>query len=161
VKKIVGIMGPGEQATDVDTRNAYEIGKHCASKGYVVLTGGVNLGVMNAGLMGAREMGGLTIGLLPDRDRVNASQFVDVAICTGMGAGRNYINALSSDVLVACGLGAGTASEICLSIRAGKKVVLVGLDERDVEFFVRMAATQVFEAKDAKDACEMIDKLKL
>jgi len=39
-KTIIGIMGPGELATDQDKRNAYELGKLIAAEGWVLLSGG-------------------------------------------------------------------------------------------------------------------------
>jgi uncharacterized protein (TIGR00725 family) len=50
--------------------------------------------------------GSLTIGILPD-GKVQVSRFVDVAILTDLGQARNNVNVMSSDVIVACGLGGG------------------------------------------------------
>lgn len=47
VKTIIGVMGPGSNSSDQDLKNAYEIGKYIASKGYVTLTGGRDEGVWN------------------------------------------------------------------------------------------------------------------
>lgn len=45
-RTIIGIMGPGEKATEADLRNANEIGGLCAQHDYLVMTGGRPLGVM-------------------------------------------------------------------------------------------------------------------
>lgn len=45
------------------------------------------------------------------------TQAVDIPIVTGMGSARNNINALSSNVLVAVGMGPGTASEVALALK--------------------------------------------
>ncbi|MCL2229196.1 MAG: cytochrome [Firmicutes bacterium] len=160
MKKIVGIMGPREEsATKDDLKNAYEIGKFCAAKGYVVLTGGVKSGVMDAGLKGAKDGGGLTIGLLPGKDTSAVSDFVDIPICTGMGAGRNYINAISSDFFVACGMSPGTSSEISFAIQVGKKIILVGLYKEANDFYKKLAGGKnIFVVKDYNDACKVIEK---
>ena len=42
MNKIIGIMGPND-ATEENLKDAYEIGKYIASKGYTVLTGGLKL----------------------------------------------------------------------------------------------------------------------
>lgn len=42
-----------------------------------------------------------------------------------MGSARNNVNVLSSDVVVACGTGAGTISEITLALKAQKPIVLL------------------------------------
>ncbi len=46
----------------------------------------------------------------------------------------NNINVLSSDVVVACGSGAGTTSEIMLALKAEKPVILLNLSEKLVAF---------------------------
>jgi hypothetical protein len=49
-----------------------------------------------------------------------------------MGSARNYINVLTSEVIVACGAGgAGTASEIALALKSNKFVVLFNSSEAD------------------------------
>jgi uncharacterized protein (TIGR00725 family) len=123
-KTIIGIMGPGETATAQDLQNAYELGKNIAQQGWIVLTGGRNIGVMDAASKGAKSVNGLTVGILPGRDHQDVSEAVDIAIFTDMGNARNNINVLSSDVVIACGMGAGTASEVALALKNQKKVIL-------------------------------------
>ena len=66
---------------------------------------------------GARAAGGLTIGLLPAEDPDEANEYIDVAIATGLGHGRNAILARTADGVVALGGGLGTLSEIALALR--------------------------------------------
>src|SRR5262245_40619566 len=105
---MVGVMGPGEGASERDRESAYQLGRAVAQEGWAVITGGRNQGVMDSASRGAKEAGGLTIGILPSPDRGGMSAFVDVPVVTGMGEARNNINVLSSDVVFACGMGAGT-----------------------------------------------------
>jgi uncharacterized protein (TIGR00725 family) len=106
-------MGAGEDARAIDVRNAFALGSAIADQGWIVLTGGRNRGVMDAASKGAKASGGLTVGILPTKNRRTTSAAVDIAILTDMGSARNYINVLTSDVIVACGEGgAGTVSEI-------------------------------------------------
>lgn len=63
--------------------------------------------------------GGLTIGVLPGIDAGEVSSAIDVPIVTGMGSGRDNINALSGDIMLAVGMGPGTAAEISLALKAG------------------------------------------
>lgn len=63
---------------------------------------------------------------------------VDIAIITGMGNARNNINVLSSHVVIACGMGAGTAAEVALAVKAGKPVILLTDDSLSKLFFERM-----------------------
>jgi len=64
---------------------------------------------------------GLTIGILPTDDTNAISKAVDIAIITDMGNARNILCPLS-DVVIACGMGAGTASEIALALKGIRKL---------------------------------------
>ncbi|MBW4521324.1 MAG: TIGR00725 family protein [Scytolyngbya sp. HA4215-MV1] len=145
-KIIIGVMGPGEGATDRDLTVAYELGRAIALDGWVVLTGGRNTGVMDAACRGAKSAHGLTIGILPTNHSNDISAAVDIPILTGMGNARNNINVLSSDGVVACGLGAGTVSEIALALKAHKPVVLLNQSEESQMFFRHLAADAVWIA---------------
>ncbi len=141
---MIGVMGPGEQATPNDLQNAYELGKLIAQQGWVLLTGGRNAGVMDAATQGAKSANGLTVGILPGDDKNGISSSVDIAIFTDMGNARNNINVLSSDVVIACGMGAGTASEIALALKADKKVILLSEDEESKVFFQKLSQENVY-----------------
>ena len=122
---IIGIMGPGDSATSSDLKNANELGHLIAQHDWYLLTGGRNTGVMDAASKGASKAGGTVIGILPSTDKTEASEYLDIPICTGMGSARNNINVLSSDVIIALGTGAGTTSEIMLALKADKPIVLL------------------------------------
>lgn len=66
-KTVIGVMGPGDNATKEECDSAFELGKLIANKGWILLTGGRNVGVMEAASRGAKEAGGLTIGILPGK----------------------------------------------------------------------------------------------
>ena len=83
-----------------------------ANNGFTVLTGGLNIGVQNEGLKGAKDSNGLTIGIMPFNEPEKFSKYVDIPIITNMRSGKNYINALSSNLVIACGVDKGTISEI-------------------------------------------------
>ena len=106
-KPIVGVVGGG--LADVATRDlARATGRAIAAGGALLLCGGRG-GVMEAAARGAREGGGLTIGVLPyPPGGGEANRYVDCALFTGLGDGRNWINACVSDVLIALRGGAGT-----------------------------------------------------
>ena len=157
-KTIIGVMGPGAGATENDKKNAYELGKKIAENGWILLNGGRNIGVMDAVSKGAHDAGGLVIGILPGKNGNDASERVDIPIITGMGGGRNVINVLSCDVVVACGMGAGTLSEIGLAIKAGRKVIILNDDEEGKSFLKHLAPNQILIAKDVEDAIGMVRK---
>jgi len=133
-KTIIGVMGPGEGATEQNIKHAQVLGKLIAEENWVLLTGGRDVGVMNAASKGAKEAGGLTIGILPTEDRKKVSEFVDIPVSTGMGSARNNINVLTPDVVIACGTGAGTTSEIMLALKAQKPLILLSSSTRLQKF---------------------------
>jgi uncharacterized protein (TIGR00725 family) len=118
------VVGPGDAAPEVLTA-AESVGRALAARGAVVVCGGLG-GAMEAACRGAKEAGGTTVGLLPGADRTQANPYVDVAVATGLGEGRNALVARTADALVAVGGGYGTLSEIALALRAGKRVVGLG-----------------------------------
>jgi uncharacterized protein (TIGR00725 family) len=143
-KTIIGVMGPGEQPTAVDVQNAYELGKLISQEGWILLTGGRNIGVMDAANQGAKSVNGLTIGVLPHNNEETISEAVDIAIFTDMGNARNNINVLSSDVVIACGISTGTASEIALALKANKKVILLTDDNEGKAFFKKLLPDNIY-----------------
>jgi uncharacterized protein (TIGR00725 family) len=78
---------------------------------------------MEAACRGACSAGGLTIGILPGRDRREANPFAQVAIPTGLGEARNALVARAADAVVAVGGAYGTLSEIALALKGGRPVV--------------------------------------
>jgi len=156
---MIGVMGPGSGASKTDQQNAYELGKLIAQEGWVLLTGGRNAGVMRAATEGAKAANGLTVGILPTADDRGISEAVDIAIITDMGNARNNINVLSSDVVVACGMGAGTASEVALALKGSKKVVLLTDNQESQLFFKGLSAENLLVAKTPASAIEMVKKV--
>ncbi|WP_432809796.1 TIGR00725 family protein [Pantanalinema sp. GBBB05] len=156
--QIIGVMGPGEQATVSDQQVAYDLGYQIAQTGWVLLTGGRNTGVMDAASRGAKAAGGLTIGILPTHDRRNMSDAVDLAIVTDLGNARNNINVLSSDVVIACGMGVGTTSEIALAIKAGKPVILLNTSLEFQQFFRHLSHQSVFVAESVTAAISIVQQ---
>ena len=120
-RTVVGVMGGGTASAEV-ARMAEELGRLVAEAGWVLLTGGRPAGVMEAASRGARLAGGLVIGVLPGPDPDGASRYVDVAIATNLADGRNLVNVLSSDVVIACPGGAGTLSEVAIAHKIGLPV---------------------------------------
>lgn len=157
-KPIVGVMGPGEGATSEDTAAAYTLGQLIAEAGWIVLSGGRNSGVMDAVNKGAKAAGGLTIGILPSADLMNISEAVDIPILTDMGQARNNINILSSDVILACGMGPGTASEVALALKAQKTVIVLNCPPVAQAFFESIAPKHVLVARTPQGAIELVSR---
>lgn len=155
-KIIIGLMGLGEKATSNDLENAYKLGQIIAQQGWILLTGGRKAGVMDAASRGAKSVNGLTIGILPGKDSQGISEAIDIAIFTDMGNARNNINVLSSDVIIACGMGAGTASEIALAIKSNKKVILLSEDKESKLFFKKLSPDNVDIVENVESAISKI-----
>lgn len=156
VKIIVGVMGPGENATPEENEIAFDLGHAIAKQGWVVLTGGRSFGVMDAAMKGASEANGLTIGIIPDSNDLNASENAHLRIVTGMGSGRNLISVLSSHIVVVLGMAAGTASEVALAIKSNKKVILLNQDEITIRFFKNIGTYRVMIAKSVDEVINQI-----
>lgn len=136
----IGVMG-GAVADERTAAGARELGRLIAESGWVLVSGGRPTGVMQASVTGAHEAGGLTVGVLYDEDRALAAEGLDIVIPTGMGAARNIINVLTSDVVVACRGTGGTLSEIAMALRFGRPVVLLDFDPG--EAFLNAGAADV------------------
>ncbi|MEO8472915.1 MAG: TIGR00725 family protein [Chryseolinea sp.] len=155
-KVIVGVMGPGENATPDENELAYELGRAIAKAGWITLTGGRSFGVMDASMKGAREEGGLTIGILPGDSEKNSSDNAEIKIITSMGSGRNYISVLTSNVIVVLGMAAGTASEVALALKSRKKVILLNQDEITIRFFKNLGSYNVIVTKTVDETMKSI-----
>ena len=152
-------MGPGEQATATDLQNAYELGKLIAQQGWVLLTGGRNVGVMDAANQGAKSANGLTVGILPGNNTNDVSESVDLAIVTNLGNARNNINVLSADVVIACGMSAGTAAEIALALKANKKVILLNNNQESKLFFQRLSPENIYFVHSLVEVIKITNKV--
>ena len=156
MRYVVGVMGPAK-ARRKDIDNARLLGELIARREWVLLTGGRDVGVMNAAGQGAKRVArSITIGILPStKDRV--SKYVDLAIITEMGNARNNVCVMSSHVIVACGLsGPGTVSEVALAIKAGKSVILLGATPTEARFFKRLGRRLIAAVETPEEAVDLI-----
>ncbi len=79
-----------------------------------------------------------------------------------MRSGRNYINVLSSNLVIACGIDVGTVSEISLSLvkTNNKKVTLVGALKEVNELFIKLRKDNIFIAKDYNECIDILNTIK-
>jgi uncharacterized protein (TIGR00725 family) len=120
----VTVVG-AEEASALEEQAASTVGAFVARIGAVLVTGGRG-GVMAAASRACREAGGRVVGVLPGMPDSRGNPWLDVRIVTGMGSGRNVINVLSGDLVVAVGGGFGTLSEIALALKHEIPVVGIG-----------------------------------
>ena len=117
----MAVVGPNEGTAD-ELAGAECVGRGLAERGAVLVCGGRG-GAMEAACRGAKAAGGTTVGILPGSDRGEANAYVDVAVATGLGEGRNVLVVRSVDAVIAVGGAYGTLSEIALALKAGTPVV--------------------------------------
>lgn len=142
-KPVVAIVGSGEEGGR-SIGLAREMGRLIAEKGWVLVTGGRDAGVMKAANRGAKEVAGsVTVGILPFA-RSTVCPDVDIPIYADTGQARNNIIVLTADAVIACGVeGPGTASEIALALKNGKQVILLAADRVSAEFFTQLGGSRV------------------
>lgn len=117
----IGLVGAGTCSPEI-AEMASEVGREIARKGAVLVCGGLT-GVMEAGARGAKEIGGVTLGVLPGPNKSDANEFIDFPIATDMGQARNAIIVHTADVLISVAGEYGTLSEIAMALKIGKGVV--------------------------------------
>ncbi|MEA3298201.1 MAG: TIGR00725 family protein [Chloroflexota bacterium] len=118
---VVAVVGNAACSVE-EAKLAQEIGEQLASRGATVICGGLG-GAMEAVCRGAKLKGGLTVGILPGNDPDMANPWVDVAIATGVGQGRNAMIVQSAQAVIAIGGRYGTLSEIGHALKRGIPVV--------------------------------------
>lgn len=121
MKKIIGVIGPSECTKELYDL-AYQLGTKIAENNFNLICGGKS-GVMEACCKGAKKNNGLTIGVLPEDNKDNVNQYVDIPIVTGFGEARNIIIVKTADILVTIGGGFGTLSEIAFALKLDKPLI--------------------------------------
>jgi len=148
----VGIIGAGRCDSDRIRNIAVEVGELLAEKEALMICGGKG-GVMAAASRGVENAGGISLGILPERDRSGGNEHLSYGLATGLGQGRNLLIVLNSDILIAIGGGYGTLSEIALAQKHEKPVILVHtwpLEEIDYDF----DRSLLYRAHNAEQAVE-------
>lgn len=158
-KTLIGVMGPGAAAHPDALAHAYDLGRRIAEAGWVLLTGGRNVGVMEAANQGAHAAGGLTVGILPGTDDGSVSKAVDIAIFTDLGNARNNINVLSSQVVIACGFGFGTLSEIALALKGDRPVIVLTNDGNFQNFLMNISNQNLHLCYTSEEAISLVRQI--
>ena len=151
-------MGGGEIVNDGDYEDARHLGGLIAKQGWILLNGGRASGIMEASARGAKENGGLTLGILPGTDAEWASKYIDIPVLSGAGLSRNYINVLTSKVVVALPGRTGTISEIALALNIGRKVISLNFDLGPL-FRKYEEDKQLIYAKQPKEVIDLIRRI--
>ena len=123
-KITISVIG-GHQMTKETEKLAQQIGGMIARLGAVLVCGGLD-GVMMAACRGAKDSGGLTIGILPGKNKKDANSYIDIALPTSLGYARNAVVACSADIIVALPGSSGTSSEISYGLIFDRPVIDLG-----------------------------------
>jgi uncharacterized protein (TIGR00725 family) len=130
----IAVVG-GSTCSKKHAKIAFELGSLIAQEGWILICGG-RAGVMQAACRGAKEVGGLTVGILPSYDGKDANPYVDVKIPTGLGYARNTLVVRAADIIVAINGKYGTLSEIAFAFNEDKTVL--GIDTWDIPKIIKV-----------------------
>lgn len=121
--RYVSVIGASRASAELAAK-AEELGELLAARGLIVVCGGRE-GVMEAVARGVKRGGGVSIGILPEDDRLRAAPDLTYTVCSAIGHARNLSVVASGDVVIAVGGAWGTLSEIGLARSIGRPVVLL------------------------------------
>lgn len=122
--RAVAVVGGGRDGEDEVLREGTEeLGRGIRTLGLHLVCGGGG-GVMEAVCRGFQSVPGpgRAIGILPGSRHDDGNPFLDVALPTGLGHGRNVLVAHAGDALVVVGGESGTLSELALAWKLGRPV---------------------------------------
>jgi len=126
MKSNIAVIGSDSGDTTLSSsvlKIAESIGRRIAQKGGVLLCGGRG-GIMEAACKGVKKEGGISVGILPST-KLEANQYVDIGLPTGLGHMRNYLVVNTADAVIAvCGR-YGTLNELSYAIIQQKPLILV------------------------------------
>jgi len=149
-RPVIGVIGSGRAVSPEQFQLAYDVGKLSAQRGAVLVCGGLG-GLMEAAAKGAHENEGFVVGILPTADKADANPYVDLAVPTGLGIGRNAVITHTADVVIAFPGAFGTLSEIAMALDERKSVVFLP-GAWDLRKAGPLEGARFLEAFDAKQA---------
>lgn len=148
-KQKITISVIGGSSISSKTENlAEQVGKMIADLGCILVCGGLG-GAMEAVAKGVKKAGGLTIGILPGKEKADANHYIDIALPSTIGYARNAMVACSGDIIIALPGSYGTNSEICYGLVYGRPVIDLG----------NWNINGMIEAKDVAEAEVKIKKI--
>ncbi len=132
-ERIITVFGSSRLAeSDADYREAWELGRLLAERGFAVCSGGYG-GVMEAVSRGAKEAKGKTYGVTAELFSRQANQWIDVEVRMKTWEERLFELIRLADGFAACKGGTGTLVELAVvwemlnkSVIAGKPMTVVG-----------------------------------
>ncbi len=120
-RTFISVVG-GSQCSAEAYALAEEVGRELARRGAVVVCGGLT-GVMEAACKGAKSAGGVTVGIIPSGNHLDANPWVDIPVVTNIGYARNVMVVKTGRAVIAVDGSYGTLSEIAIALAEGIPVV--------------------------------------
>lgn len=162
-KPQIAVIGRDLHANEELLSETEKVGRLIAEKGGILVCGGHG-GIMRAAAKGAKSEGGLTVGILPELDKNNANEYIDIAIPTGMHQARNMIIPLAADAVIALAGGVGTLSEMCLAYIYRKPIIALvghgGWSEKLAGSYIdEKKLVKIIPAHSAEEAVELAFKI--
>ncbi|MCP4649495.1 MAG: TIGR00725 family protein [PVC group bacterium] len=140
-KFLISVVG-GHKTDKKTAKLAHEVGKVIAAAGAIMICGGLS-GVMECAAKGVKDAGGVTVGILPGKDKNEANKYIDIPIPTGLGYTRNTLVAGCADMVIAFPGKEGTLSEIGFALSEKKPVI--GLNTWDIPGVKKVKSVQEVE----------------
>lgn len=157
----ISVIGYNEdRCTPIAKKIAYDVGKEIALSQSILVCGGLG-GVMESACKGAKNVGGLTVGILPQDDFSYANKFCDIVLPTGIGFSRDFIVASSCDGIIIVGGGVGTLTEVTVGYMLKKKMVAItgsgGIAEKyGGKFLDERKRIRIYKTQSPKEAVKKI-----
>lgn len=155
--KKIAVCG-SNSVTSVEVINTAEkVGSEIAKRGGILLCGGMG-GVMEAVSRGAKKSNGITVGILPVEDKLEANKYIDIPINTSLGKIRNFFVVSLADAVIGIAGSWGTLSELSMAINLNKKVILLDNTGGIVNLLISQQSlitdANYFVVSDAKSAVD-------
>ena len=145
---IIAVIGESNARPHI-AELAEKVGRELARRKIDLVCGGTG-GVMEAACRGAKSEGGRTIAILAGSDPLQANEYIDIPILTGLGYARNVIVVKTGMAVIAVGGAYGTLSEIGHAL--AEDIPLIGLETWGLARSGEPADTSISIASDPTDA---------
>lgn len=160
-KTQISVIGYNEdRCTPIAKKIAYDVGKEIGLSQSILVCGGLG-GVMESACKGAKDVGGVTVGIIPQDDFFFANKFCDIVIPTGIGFSRDFIVATSCDGIIVVGGGVGTLTELTVGYMLKKKMIAItgsgGIAEKYAgKFLDERKRIKIYKTSSPKKAVNII-----
>ena len=143
---IIAVIGESNARPHI-AKLAEEVGRELARRKIDLVCGG-----MEAACRGAKAEGGTTIAILAGSDPLQANDYIDIPILTGLGYARNVIVIKTGMAVIAVGGAYGTLSEIGHAL--AEDIPVIGLQTWTLTRSGESPDTAITIASDPTDAVE-------